>query len=113
MIRVTPSTPVRVAIEPVDFRRQIDGLVAHCRQELSANPMSGALFVFINRARTMIRILVYDGNGFWLMTKRLSKGRFVGWPSGHDALSPLAAKTLMRVLQTTGSHLDSCRDKTE
>ena len=109
MIRVTHSTPVRVAIESVDFRRQIDGLVAHCRQELSADPMSGTLFVFINRGRTMIRILVYDGSGFWLMTKRLSKGRFGGWPTGPAALSPLAAKTLMRLLQTTDVHR-SCRE---
>lgn len=100
MIRVTPSTPVMIAIEPVDFRRQIDGLVAHCRQVLAANPMSGTCFVFINRARTMIRVLVYDGSGFWLMTKRLSKGTFTGWPTSHMTLSPLSAKALMQMLQT-------------
>jgi transposase len=99
MIRVTPSTPVLVAIEPVDFRRQIDGLVAHCRQALSGNPMSGTLFVFINRARTMIRVLVYDGSGFWLMTKRLSKGRFTDWPTSQAALCALSAKVLMQILQ--------------
>jgi transposase len=102
MIRVTSSTPVRVAVEPVDFRRQIDGLAAHCRQALSCDPMSGTWFVFINRARTMIRVLVYDGSGFWLMTKRLSKGHFSGWPTGETALSPMAAKTLMQVLQAQG-----------
>lgn len=102
MIRVTSSTPVRVAVAPVDFRRQIDGLAAHCRRALSSNPMSGTWFVFINRARTMIRVLVYDGSGFWLMTKRLSKGRFSGWPTGDGALSPMEAKTLMRVLQAQG-----------
>jgi transposase len=100
MIRLTPSASVMIAVEPIDFRRQIDGLAAHCRQALAANPMSGTWFVFINRARTMIRVLVYDGSGFWLMTKRLSKGRFSGWPSGAGTLSPMAAKTLMQVLQT-------------
>jgi transposase len=39
-------------------------------------PRSGTLFVFINRNKTMVRSLIYDGTGFWLMTKRLSKGRF-------------------------------------
>ena len=69
MIPVTHSTPILIAVEPVDFRRQMDGLIAHCRQKLSSEPMDGTFFVFINRARTMIRVLVYDGTGFWLMTK--------------------------------------------
>ena len=98
MIPVTASTPIMVAIEPVDFRRQMDGLIAHCRQVLSTDPMTGTLFIFINRSKTMIRILVYEGNGFWLMTKRLSNGKFTGWPKTHQKLSPLSAKVLMRLL---------------
>lgn len=98
MIPVTASTPILIAIEPVDFRRQMDGLIAHCRLVLSADPMTGTLFIFINRAKTMIRVLVYEGNGFWLMTKRLSKGKFTGWPKANQALSPLSAKVLMRLL---------------
>tara|TARA_B110000211_G_scaffold234382_1_gene303792 strand:+ start:532 stop:864 length:333 start_codon:yes stop_codon:yes gene_type:complete len=100
MIPVTASTPIMIAVKPVDFRRQMDGLAAHCRQILSVDPMTGTLFVFINRAKTMIRVLVYDGSGFWLMTKRLSKGKFVGWPANGETLSPLSAKILMRLLQT-------------
>jgi transposase len=103
MIPVTASTPIMIAVEPVDFRRQMDGLIAHCRQALSSDPMTGTFFIFINRARTMIRALVYDGSGFWLMTKRLSKGRFAGWPTSHQKLSPLSAKVLMRLLQTQHS----------
>ena len=99
MIPITASTPVLVAIKPVDFRRQMDGLIAHCRQSLLVEPMSGGLFVFINRSRTMVRVLIYDGNGFWLMTKRLSKGKFSGWPKSHQAASSLSARTLMRLLQ--------------
>ena len=102
MIPVTASTPIMVAIKPVDFRRQMDGLIAHCRQTLSTDPMTGTFFIFINRAKTMIRVLVYDGSGFWLMTKRLSKGKFTGWPRSRQELSPLAAKVLMRLLQTHG-----------
>jgi transposase len=99
MIPVTASTPVLIAIAPVDFRRQMDGLIAHCRQALSADPMNGTLFVFINRAKTMIRVLVYEGNGFWLMTKRQSRGKFTDWPKSQQPLSPLSARTLMRLLQ--------------
>ena len=111
MIRLTPSTSVWVAVAPIDFRRQIDGLAAHCRQALSSDPMSGAWFVFINRARTMIRVLVYDGTGFWLMTKRLSTGRFQGWPTAERALSPMAARTLMQVLQAQSGQLDALADQ--
>ena len=81
-------------------------LLIHCRQVLASDPMSGAWFVFINRARTMIRVLVYDGSGFWLMTKRLSTGRFQGWPTGQEAISPMAAKTLMQVLQAQRAPLE-------
>ena len=76
MIQVTPHMRVFVAREPLDFRTRIDGTAAVCRKRLKLEPMSGALFVFRNRAATMVRILVYDGQGFWNMTKRLSKGRF-------------------------------------
>lgn len=110
MIRLTPSTTVMVAIAPIDFRRQIDGLAAHCRQALSSDPMSGAWFVFINRARTMIRVLVYDGTGFWLMTKRLSRGRFQGWPTAGGSLSPMAARALMQVLQAQGGPTSAAVD---
>jgi hypothetical protein len=99
MIPVTASTSILIAIEPVDFRRQMDGLIAHCRQRLSADPMTGTFFIFINRSKTQIRVLVYEGNGFWLMTKRLSKGRFTGWPKTNQALSPLSAKVLMKLLR--------------
>jgi hypothetical protein len=99
MIPVTASTSILIAIEPVDFRRQMDGLIAHCRQRLSADPMTGTFFIFINRSKTQIRVLVYEGNGFWLMTKRLSKGKFTGWPKTNQALSPLSAKVLMKLLR--------------
>jgi hypothetical protein len=64
MIQITPHMRIWVAVEPMDFRAGIDGLVAACRKRLQADPFSGALFVFGNRARTAIKILVYDGQGF-------------------------------------------------
>jgi transposase len=70
---------VLVATEPLDFRNGIDGTAAVCRRVLEHDPMGGALFVFRNRMQTMVRILAYDGQGFWLMTKRLSSGRFKHW----------------------------------
>jgi transposase len=76
---------VLVAVRPADFRRGIDGLAAVCRSALGSDPMSGALFVFRNRRATAVKLLVYDGQGFWLCQKRLSRGRFGWWPSDSDA----------------------------
>lgn len=98
MIHLTEKTSIRVAIKPVDFRRQIDGLVAQCKQEYRKDPRDGVLYVFINRARSMIRFLHYDGTGYWLATKRLSQGRYEGWPSSCTALSSLQASELRRII---------------
>ena len=100
MIQITPQMRVLVAIEPVDFRRGIDGLARTCRAELGEDPFSGAVFVFRNRRRTAIRILVYDGQGFWLCYKRLSASRFRWWPTGtEEAVTPLQAHELAVLLR--------------
>ena len=82
MIQITPQMRILVAVEPVDFRKGIDGLVQICRQQLNTDPLAGALFVFSNRRRRALKILTYDGQGFWLCQKRLSQGRFGWWPNG-------------------------------
>src|SRR5947207_14990859 len=80
MIQIAPQMRLLVAVEPADFRRGIDGLVRMCREALGVDPFSGAVFVFRNRRATAIKVLVYDGQGFWLCLKRLSSGRFRFWP---------------------------------
>lgn len=102
MIHLTAQTQVLLATQPADFRCGIDGLAAVCRLRLASEPNSGALFVFINRSKTMIRTLAYDGTGFWLMTKRLSKGKFKDWPKTNEALNPVAAKYLRALLSGDG-----------
>ena len=62
--------------DPVDFRKQHDGLYAIVRQELGRNPLDGSLYIFFNRRRDRVKILVWDRNGFWLFYKRLEKGTF-------------------------------------
>jgi len=81
MIQTGSSLRVLVAVEPVDFRKGIDTLAAVCRQRLQQDPMNGTAFVFRNRTATALKILLYDGQGFWLCQKRLSQGRFRWWPS--------------------------------
>lgn len=81
MLAVTPQMRVLVAIDPVDFRRGIDGLAQVVRELFAADPFSGCVFVFGNRAKTAVKLLVYDGQGYWLCHKRLSANRFRHWPS--------------------------------
>jgi len=99
MIRLTAKTRILLAADPVDFRRQIDGLSALCQHHLTRDPRDGSLYVFINRARTMIRILHHDGSGYWLATKRLSRGRYEGWPSVTARVSPIEASRLMHIIK--------------
>jgi transposase len=94
MIQVTPHMRILVAVEPADFRKGIDGLASLCRAVLQQDPFSGCVFVFGNRRRQAIKILVYDGQGFWLCQKRLSQGRFRWWPQGSEAAQPLEAHQL-------------------
>lgn len=116
MIHLTHETVIQLALQPLDFRKGIDGVSAVCRDQLQQNPRSGQLFVFFNRSRTMIRVLVYEGHGFWLMSKRLSKGRFPRINAGLTAspLSQIASRELRQLLsgqftltlplQDNGSH---------
>ena len=97
MIQITPQMRIFVAVEPCDFRKGIDGLGGICRNVLKEDPLSGCVFVFRNRRATAIKILVYDGQGFWLCQKRLSKGRFRWWPGG-DGTRELQARDLQVVL---------------
>jgi transposase len=80
LIQVTPQMRVLVAVAPVDFRKGIDGLAQIAKDVLAEDPFSGSVFVFRNRRATAIKVLVYDGQGFWLCLKRLSSGRFRFWP---------------------------------
>ena len=101
MILLTHQSPILLGVAAADFRRGIDGLVAQLRNTLQQDPSDGTIFIFINRSRTMIRALSYDGTGYWLMTKRLSRGKFTGWPTGHEPLSPASARQL-RLLISEG-----------
>jgi len=98
MILLSNQTRILLATHAADFRKGIDGLVAVCRLELEKDPRDGVYFVFINRSRTMIRVLVYDGSGFWLMTKRISKGKFNGWPTSSSVTCSIDAKQLRILL---------------
>jgi transposase len=91
MIQISVQTRILVAVEAVDFRKGIDGLARVCQERLQADPFCGWLFVFRNRRQTALKILGYDGRGFWLCQKRLSRGRFAFWPRSAAAMKNLEA----------------------
>ena len=99
LIQITPQMRILVAVEPVDFRRGIDGLAQVCRETLAADPFSGTVFMFRGRPGTSIKLLAFDGQGYWLCQKRLSKGRFRWWPG--KAGTPRAAPCP----RASGAHL--------
>ena len=94
MLQLTPQSRIFLAVQPVDFRKGIDGLAALCRNLLHENPLGGTVYVFRNRTGTTLKLLAYDGQGFWLCTKRLSQGRFHWWPT---AATPSASSPLLNL----------------
>lgn len=103
MIQLTCHMRILVAVEPADFRKGIDGLARLCLQQLQEDPFQGALFVFRNRRATAIKILTYDGQGFWMCQKRLSKGRFEWWPQHRSAASRKLESQQLAVLLSGGN----------
>ena len=99
MIQITPQMRILLAVRPVDFRKGIDGLAAICRSVMGGDPFSGCIFAFRNRRKTTIKLLTYDGQGFWLFQKRLSAGRFSWWPEREDEpVCPMAVHELQLLI---------------
>jgi transposase len=99
MLQLVPQLRILLAVDPVDFRKGVDSLAALCREQWQQDPFSGTLFVFRNRQATALKLLVYDGNGFWLCLRRLSSGQLLWWPAAADTpLHRLAAPQLMVLL---------------
>lgn len=76
----------RIAVQlygrPTDMRKSFDGLIALARHELHDDPLSGALYVFVNKRGTQMKCLYFDRSGFCIWGKRLESGRFIGdWKS--------------------------------
>lgn len=83
MIKRTDK-PAYLCCGPTDMRKQINGLTALVKESFSLDPFSEALFVFCNRSRTRLKILEWDGDGFWLYLKRLERGHF-NWPANGES----------------------------
>jgi len=83
MFNFSCSLKIYLCVEPTDMRKAFNGLYAIAKHELKRNPMDGSLFLFANRRRDRVKLLYWDGTGFWVLAKRLEKGTF-WWPSPSD-----------------------------
>ncbi len=87
MMQFTPQMTLLLSVDPADFRKGIDALVALCQQQLDQCFFSVTVFAFTHRRRTAVKLLAYYGNGFWLFLKRFSQGKLKWWPSSKNAES--------------------------
>ena len=107
MFGLTKATRIFAAVEPVDMRKGFEGLYGLVRDRLGEDPLSGHLFLFTNKQRTRVKVLVFDGSGLWVCAKRLEKGRF-SWPSAGDR-AVLRAEELTMLLN--GIDLDRAKPR--
>jgi transposase len=84
MLSFSGSLKVFVAVEACDMRKGFNGLHALVTQRLGEDPRAGALFVFTNKRHSRIKILCWDGTGFWVLSKRLEEGTF-SWPKNLES----------------------------
>jgi transposase len=87
-----------VATKPVDFRKGAEGLAALVRDEMKANPFSGAVYVFRAKRADRIKLVFWDGTGVCLFVKRLEDGKFQ-WPKIEDGVIRLTAAQLSALLE--------------
>lgn len=76
MLTLTPGVRIWFATAPADMRMSFRGLSGLVRQRLLDDPTSGHLFCFVNRRRTMMKLLLWDRSGVWIFHRRLARGTF-------------------------------------
>ena len=105
-----PEGQLRVWLyqKPVDMRRSFDGLAAIAKNQLQEDPLSGHLFVFINKRQTYLKVLYFDGAGYCIWAKRLEAGQFM--PTANDngavkvGMNMLSLKLLIEGLEGKDYH---------
>ncbi len=97
-MQVRSDVTIRLALEPVDFRKSIDGLAMAVGHALGRDPMGGEVFLFRNRTRTALKALYWTPNGFVMVYKRLERGRFALPEPGSEAREVVLAPELLQDL---------------
>lgn len=100
MLAITPQHQLFLHLEPIDFRKGITGVIGVCLRKCKQDPFDGCIFIFRNRPGTALKLLVYDGTGFWLCHKRFSCGKLAWWPTTLlDAMAISAVELTVLVNQ--------------
>jgi transposase len=84
MLQFSSASKIYFAKKSIDFRCGIESLSGYCTNTLLKSPMCGAYFVFRNKSGNQVKILHYDGVGFYLCLRRFSKGRISWWPDNRE-----------------------------
>lgn len=109
MLMFPRALKIYLAIEPVDMRKQFNGLWSLVSERLREDPrQADAAFVFANKDRDRVKILYWDGTGPWIFAKRLEKGRFT-WPVGSDGTKLSLAPEALTMLLAGIDLKDGCR----
>lgn len=98
MIGPTGAVRVLVATKPVDFRKGAEGLAALVREQMKADPFTGAVYVFRAKRADRVKLIFWDGTGVCLFAKRLEDGSF-RWPNAQDSIMHLTAAQLSALLE--------------
>lgn len=99
MLSLPAQVRIFAATSPVDFRKAHDGLVAIVRDGFGHDPFDGSLFVFFNKRRDRVKLLLWDRNGFWLHYKRLERGTFKALRDSASGKQSLDRATLSMLLE--------------
>jgi transposase len=98
VIGLSGTVRVLVATKPVDFRKGAEGLAGLVREQMQADPFSGAVYVFRAKRADRVKLIYWDGTGVCLFAKRLEEGKF-RWPSVLDGVMRLSPAELSALLE--------------
>ena len=98
MLTISPQTKIYVYSESADMRKGVPGLSGIVRSELDADPIDGSLFVFINKRRDRLKMLHFDGGGYWVYYRVLEAGTFEGLQKPREGCSVVLDATELQML---------------
>jgi len=99
MIQMTSQTQIMAAIQPINFRKRMDGTAGICRAQFERDPYDGVIYAFRNKRSTMIRLYFFDGLVEWCCDLRIAKGKFPYWPKDKKPLTGIKAHELILLIK--------------
>ena len=99
IINTSDVKSIYLCSKRVDFRKQIDGLVGLIEFEFNHDVIDGSLYVFVNAHKNKLKVIYYDGSGFWMLVKRMEKGKFQNEFNEALKLNALSERQLKYLLE--------------